>query len=221
MAGRRRVLAAWAGLLALVAATASADTDKSLDGYELTQHTRIYDAFISYPAPSWYQGKDPLDMSEMYRDQKGPEFILEQIPKGEAFNSWTRLYAVRGTYLGKGRTLPLDRYVNATLLGYVQMCGQENVGVSPVGQGGNFLTLLIFCQNSSKGQTDIGYGHGIGQITLIRFYAVRNTLLKVYQEWRGKAFLARDESSWPVPRAEVTMMIERFDGIEVSVSPLR
>ncbi len=199
----------------LLEGSASAETKDSLDGYKVTHSTRVYDAVVSYPAPSWYQGKDPLNMSENYRNQQGPHFVLEQIPKGESFERWTRMYAVSGTYVGKGRTVPIDAFIDATVAGYVQMCGRENLAYSPLAQDQNSRTLLLYCQESSMGQAGIGYGPGIGEIALIRFFVVKNTLLKVYQEWRGKAFLARDESSWPVARSEVTMMVERFKEIQV------
>lgn len=214
-------LSAWAVASLVFAASFAVSAQSQYDGYTLTQSIKIYDAIVEFPPPSWYRGKGSLDFSEIHKQQSGPQFVLEHIPKGERFEDWSRMYTLRGTYIGPQQHVPLENYVSSGIAPYAQACGRENLFVQGVVRDGNSQTIVIYCQNSPHGPKGIGYGHGVGAISLVRFFAVKHTLLKVSQEWRGKAFLARDESSWPVPRADLQMMIERFAGIGVFEDPLR
>ncbi len=205
-------------LLAFVAPF-EASAQSQYDGYTLTQSIKIYDAIVEFPPPSWYQGKGPLDFSEIHQQQNGPRFVMEHIPKGERFENWSRMYTLNGIYIGPQQRVPLENYVSSGIVPYAQACGRQNLYVQGVGRDGNSQTVVIYCQNSPKGSKAIGYGHGVGAISLVRFFSVKHTLLKVSQEWRGKAFLSRDEASWPVPRAELETMIKRFAGIGVFEDP--
>jgi hypothetical protein len=183
--------------------------------------TKIFDAIVRYPAPSWYKPSIQLDQSEYFRDQKGPSFIIEQIPKGEKFDDWSKLHAVRGIYIGKNRTVVLRKFAMATVVPFFQVCGKENVRIDPIVKSADTMTFMIICSNSTnmKAASVDGtsvYGEGIGQVGLYRLFKFRNTFIKIYQEWRGKKFNKNDIATWPVNQKELNLMKERFKLITIS-----
>ncbi|MFC3674184.1 hypothetical protein [Ferrovibrio xuzhouensis] len=171
-----------------------------------------------YPAPSWQHSADPAKDSEFYRNQNGSSFILEQIPKGEKFEKWSRLYAIAAV---KVEGLTLKDFINRSLAPFYNACGKENFFVTPLQQSAESVLLHVLCQNSPAGPAKFGYGDGVGEITVMRFGQVGSTLIKVYQHWRGKSFIATDTSTWPVPKEEVGMMMNRFTTIRFVGKPGR
>ncbi len=187
-----------------------------VDPEKITQTIHLYDAVVAYPAPSWQRTADPTHASEFYRNQNGPTFILEQIPKGEKFEKWNRMYAV---FAVKIQGLAFKDFINQTLAPFFSVCGKENFSVVPLQQQADAITLRILCQNSPSGPAKFGYGDGVGEVTLIRFGQVGSTFIKVYHHWRGKSFMATDPASWPVPAAELETMVKRFETIRFIGKP--
>ena len=62
---------------------------------KISQETDVFDTAVRYPAPSW-QDKPRQAANETNRQQEDASFVLEQIPKGDKFESWSKLYAVHG-----------------------------------------------------------------------------------------------------------------------------
>jgi hypothetical protein len=94
------------------------------------------------------------------------------------------------------------------------MCGTDNVAYEKLGDNIFDQTILLMCENSSNIKMP-GYGDGIGEVAIFRFFKRESTMIKVYQEWRGKRFDRADKSTWPVEMDELNMMIERFKLIKV------
>jgi len=205
------------GLLALC--TSSSQAAEAFSPDKFNQVINIFDAAVQYPSPGWQQTMKPFSESEVYRDQKGPSFIFEQIPKGESFEAWTQLYAVHGAYLPKAGNLTIKKYANLNMDGYIQSCGRENISISKLEDSTNALTIILFCAASPNGPTNLGYGADKGEISLMTFRRQDSTFIKIYHEWRGKTFNAADNSTWPVTSAALNEMIRRFQSVRVSKSP--
>jgi len=75
---------------------------------------------------------------------------------------------------------------------------------------------VIFCENSPNSPAGSGYGDGVGEITLMLISRYKNTLVKIYQNWRGKSFKLAEKASWPAKVSEVQEMIKRFNTIRIS-----
>ena len=210
-------LALTAALTAALSGNA-ASAAGSFDPDKVTQSINIYEAVVAYPPPSWQTKANGIDEHEYNRQQQGPVFVFEQIPKGEKFNSWTKLYAVHGLYVGKAPTKPgLDFYVNASLGPFFQACGKENFSVQNLQNTPNAVSVVMFCTDSPNAPPGLGYGKGIGEIAVMTFRRHQSTFVKVYQEWRGDSFSLKDRASWPVNDAELKEMIRRI--VRVGVYP--
>jgi len=185
---------------------------------KINQVINIFDAVVQYPAPGWQQTMKPLSESEMYRDQKGPSFIFEQIPKSESFEAWTQLYAIHGAYLPKVGNLTIKKYANLNMDGFIQACGQQNIAITKLEDSAKALTIILFCAASPNGSAKLGYGPDKGEIALMTFRRQDNTFIKIYHEWRGQNFTATDNATWPVTPAVLNEMIRRFKSIRISKS---
>lgn len=217
MTCRRALLSFW--LAAAVAVPWPAAAQATRDDHTIAQSIKIYDAVVRFPAPSWYEGRDFGSIGESHHEQAGPEFVMEFIPKSERFDSWSRMYTLRGTYLAARQPVPLADFVSLGIAPFLKVCGRENLTVQDLMQDAVSRTIVIYCQNSPNGPANIGYGDGVGLIGVARFFKVKDTLLKISQEWRGKAFQTRDQSTWPVSRSELVTMIDRFATISASADP--
>ncbi len=194
----------------------AADDVKITDLNKITQLINIFGSTVKYPIPSWYKvGKSP-SQSEYYRNQQSNQFVFEQIPKGDKFENWTRLYAVHGMTFPKEKDFPLKSYVYSSVIPFVQICGKENIEMQNIFETSISKTYLLVCQNSPLAPKGSGYGKGIGEVGLFRIFKSQNTFVKVYQEWRGKNFKINDKSTWPVSDEELVTMIKRFGNIHVS-----
>jgi len=180
------------------------------------QVIKIFEAIVSYPLPSWFKSPISLDQSEYYKDQKGPSFLLEQIPKGEKFESWSRLYAVHGNIYKDGKNILLDNYAIANFGPLIKACGKENISIQRIHQNKQSQSYVVICRDTPHVPPGSGYGPGIGEVGLFRFLKLDNTFIKVYQEWRGKSLDFSDNTTWPVSQDELKVMIKRFGYISVN-----
>ncbi|MEK9970295.1 MAG: hypothetical protein VW600_14240, partial [Ferrovibrio sp.] len=115
-----------------------------VDPSKITQTINLFDAVAVYPAASWQRSADPSKDSEFYRNQNGPSFILEQIPKGEKFDKWSRLYAIAAV---KMPGLTLKDFINQSLAPFYNACGKENFSAIAIQQSAEGITLRVLCQN--------------------------------------------------------------------------
>lgn len=192
-----------------------------LEGLKVTQTTNIFDAEISYPPPIWQKKADGMiKESEVYRKQNGAHYIFEQIPKGETFDNWTKLYAVTGYFSPKIMTSHLATLSDATTENFLKLCGYDNLAKQSLSETTDEITYVLYCENSSKQPTNVIdgdklYGSEIGEIGLFTFRIVNKTFISIYHEWRGLAFIKEDPKTWPVSVAELTTMLKRFESIKV------
>jgi len=161
---------------------------------------------------------NPFEESEFYRDQKGPSFIIEQIPKGESFEAWSQLFAIHGSYLPNAQNLTIKQFANVNMRPFIQACGEENISITKLEDATSALTIILFCAASPNGPINLGYGSDKGEIALMTFRRQDDTFIKVYHEWRGPKFTAANNATWPVTPAVLNEMIRRFKNIRISKS---
>lgn len=207
------------GFALLIVLTVSA-AGAAAQSEQVRQTINVYEAIVTYPGPVWYVEGDPIDASEHYRKQTGPVFVFEQIPKGQKFDSWTSLYAVRGYYLAARPDLTMDQFVSANLLlPYEEMCGRKNIAIEVLERLTDRFMLLFVCQNSASGPAAMGYRDGIGELSVYRAFKVKSTFVEVFQKWRGPSFTVGDNSTWPVALADVNHVVARLRTASATADP--
>ena len=196
---------------------------EEVDAAAVPQQINLYDAFLEFPQPAWITGQieqgDILDRSEFFKEQKGPQFILEQIPAGESFARWTQLFAVVAEELDAGASIPIGTFVDFSIATNQEACAANRFAFQSLSVSENDAILLMVCGSTDHGPAEFGYGPGVGEISLWRFIVFESTYLKLYQRWRGTAFdIDENREVWPVADAGLKEMVRRLSG-EVNVAP--
>src|SRR3989339_2054847 len=75
----------------------------------------IFDAIVTYPSPSWQRSINIQNEHEFYRDQQGSQFIFEMIPKGEAFETWSKMLVISGVRQPDGASMDLGLFANSQI----------------------------------------------------------------------------------------------------------
>ncbi len=202
--------------LALYSGAKAQDT---FDPDKITQIVNIYEAVVQYPVASWITSENITEQFEAHRKQNGPMFLIEFIPKGEKFETWTKMLAIRGYYLPE-KSLSLELMANSTLDPYLKVCGEQNLTADILSSSEEEITLLLICADSPKGDPKIGYGPGVGEVLLKTIRRYKNTYIEVYHEWRGRKFDLNDLNTWPVSKETLREMVRRFN-TSIALSPSR
>lgn len=185
------------------------------DPEKITQLIQVYDANVKYVAPSWIKPGNYGNQSKYHRDQKGNLFIFEQVPSKEGFNNWKRLFAVMGLKQKSNASASFEKFINLGFYEFLKICGKQNFRLQPIDQKYNSKTFMMLCGDSPNASGKHGFGKGVGEVGLFKFFHHKNTLVKVYQEWRGNSFKINDSRTWPVSEAEFHVMFNRFKKVEV------
>jgi len=187
-----------------------------LDPEKFSIKINLFEITASLPAPSWQKTMDTMAESKVFKKQTGPQFIFELIPKGDKFESWSKIYAA---YALKSSTTTFKNFINGSLGVFFQACGKENFGTQLLGKSDTARLYLIMCQSTGAGPAKLGYGKDIGEATLMMLSQHRSTLVKIYHSWRGPKFSKTDNRTWPVAKSELQEMVRRFKGM--SLTPLQ
>ncbi|WP_428245500.1 hypothetical protein [Ferrovibrio sp.] len=198
------------------AQTNAAQINAAQSADKTTQTVRLFDAVAQHPGPSWQKYEDPLNGSEVNRQQRDSAFIQEQIPKGETFKAWKRLY---GVVAQKLPGMPLPEFINQSLTPLVQACGRENFTATVQPLANDYTLIRVVCQNTPNIAVGSGYGEGVGEVGVFWFGKQGDTLVKIYQQWRGNKFTATQATSWPVSRDEVETMTQRLSTAALAPAP--
>ncbi|MBN8196965.1 hypothetical protein [Thalassospira povalilytica] len=202
-----------------------ADTSEILDSgkikdvpekpLEVTAVVNVYDNLVTYPMPLWVNPDSPTDIikeSKHFRDQKGPSFVLEQIPADQDFENWKQIYVVSGLYIG--RDIPISKVINTYLSGFRQACMKRDVKFYQVKSPEN--TIVAFCEKFYSATGLQGTMKDHGEVMVRRHFMSGGAIISVTYEWRGPAFNYADDSTWPVSEAEIKKVLKRFETISVS-----
>jgi hypothetical protein len=206
--------------IAFLLMTAGPAHAQTIDAEDIPQQIDLYDVILKYPQPAWIKGQVVptalLDQSEFYRDHSGSTFLLEQIPDGEEFESWTRLYAVAAEELSVGRRAMMREFVALAADQNELACADGNFGVQTLRASETDAMLFMVCGSTENASTSIGYGPDVGEASLWRFLIFEDTYVKVYQRWRGPAFDIDARARWPVGEPELDDMVQRMtNGIQL------
>ncbi len=120
-----------------------------------SQVVNLFDAVAKYPVPSWFKPGNYFEQFEPYKEQKGATFILEQIPKGESFDKWSKLFAVLAY---QSSNLTMEKLVNVMLGPIYQMCGKAHFSSKPVDRTPDGDTYIVTCQKTPNGRDKLDYG---------------------------------------------------------------
>lgn len=196
----------------------NAHAKNSFNPDKITQVVNIYEAVVQHPVPSWITSNDFVNQVEVFREQKGTTFVLEFIPKGEKFESWSKMLAVQGDYLPRKDKISLKRFALSSLLPLMQACGNGNFDIAPVTEAAEVATYLMVCASTPNGPKQLGYGPETGEIMLKTIRRFNDTYISVRHEWRGTNFNLQDVSGWPVSEAVLSETARRFTKIKLTKS---
>lgn len=200
---RMKIRAILIALVVLASATQPAASDEN----KVKVNLRLFDVLAEFPGPTWITTGKISEETEIYRQQSGPQFIFEFVPKGETFERWTQLYAVFAIHSDR---LSDQQFINASIGVFATACGRSNLTLKPAAQLFKGAIVVIYCHNSPQGPAKLGYGDGVGEITVMRLQRVENTHIKLYHHWRGTAFDMDDTAGWPASPAQIDAMVERL-----------
>jgi hypothetical protein len=176
---------------------------------------KIYELVAEYPLPTW--ASLPPTASHFRRQQKGPEFLMEQIPEDEQFPAWTRIYTIYGRYAKGGQ---FDAFKTVSLREWSSACRDERFATQAILDAPSHWRGLIFCESTHDGPADGPAGHGwgedVGSVTLMDLQHLSQTYVRIHHIWRGRRYDRADPASWPVAETEVQQMVGRFERIRLS-----
>jgi hypothetical protein len=189
--------------------------DSAAQSPKVTQTVRVYDATLIYPPPLWVKSQDDaVNGSEHFREQKGNSFVLEQIKKPETFTNWTEMLKITGVQTPEAQKLGVTRVIALSNDAYLKACSNDNVGQHVFHQDAAGAVYAVFCGNTPNGPRAIGYGDGVGEISVSRLFIVKNTLLTVQYAWRRGKFDHANQATFPVPTATIMHVVELLDSAE-------
>ena len=163
----------------------------------MSQAMKVYQTTLNYPYPSWFSTEL---VGKNYTNENGNTFISEQIPTGQTFDNWKELYAVYSVYT-KHSQFNLNKFINMSLAVYINNCGIKNLSLLNLSKKGdaNAKTYLLFCyqfnnnlkqeaKSNKKLDSYLTNNGKNGEVALFKFLKVKDTYIKVYQEWKVPSF---------------------------------
>ncbi len=197
---------------ALIFALSAAHSQSESETHGTRTVIQLFDATVTLPMPSWQIGNDVVGGSEINRRENKKSFLLEFVPKGEGFTSWTRLYAVRADRLP---SLSLTDAYNNQVSIYSKVCGQNNLQLQKLESDQTHILFVLICADSPNGPVNLGYGPGIGEIAVFWIGKHKNTVIKIFHHWRSNSFDPSDQSTWPASQSMVQEVIEQLGSVLV------
>lgn len=211
----------WIGFVLAAAIALSAQFSHAKNNFNPDKFTlviNIFEAVVQYPAPSWFTSTQVFDQVEIYRKRDGWQFLIEFIPKGESFEAWSKMLALRGYYLPGDKKIPIPVLANPITQMLFKVCGAKNIAYQEVTMTDQEATYVMFCTSSPGGLSQFGYGPDVGEILLKSVRRQDDTYIEIYHEWRGKRFNVDDPQTWPASPDTIKEMIRRFKTIHLSKS---
>ncbi len=205
----RRVLATFATLPALLAVQVLAAEDFSIEG-DLIKVTSL--GFeVSLPVPEWGRTAGAPDAAtlQLVRTPYAADVeTLEFIPAGETIDTWTRMVAA---LVVAKPGYPAAAHEESIVSAFEKGCEKAslNMGVAAKGDGDLPPVFLVAC-GAYTSEIAVGTFAGGGEIFIGAIAEGPKGAVKLYQEWRGKAFSPDDAASWPVAGTELGAAIAAF-----------
>lgn len=196
------------GLHAPGSAVSAAEIETGADG-----SIRLFDTDLSGAAPGWSTPRTLRADSEVRVHRRDDTILIQLIPKGTRFDDWGTLFGISAHRVPGVADDPM-RYVQYIVGNYEATAGKENFALSLLARGPDFVVLMLALERTPNAAEQLEvYSDQIGQITLMRVTFVKDTVVNVYQAWRGPDFDRDKPESWPVGEAELKAMIGLFEGV--------
>lgn len=166
---------------------------------KMSQVMRVYDATLSYPPPMWVKSQDDLlNASSVYPEQNKNVFVQEQIQRKETLANWTQMLKVVGNQTSDAQKIGVPGAMTGSVSNYRAACGADKVALHIFRQDAATAVFLVMCGNTPNGPKNIGYGDGVGEISVGRIFVVKNTIIQVLYSWRGPKFDIANPATYPV-----------------------
>jgi hypothetical protein len=205
----RRALALSAAFLALCVGYVAAADEFTIDG-DLIKVTSL--GFeVSLPVPAWGRTDGAPDAAtlQLVRTPYAADIeTLEFIPVGETIDNWTRMVAA---LVVAKPGYPAAAHEDSIASAFEKGCEKAslNMGVAAKGDGDLPPVFLVAC-GAYGADTGVGIFAGDGEIFIGSITETPKGAVKIYEEWRGKAFSPDDTATWPVSGTELGAAIAAF-----------
>ncbi|SKA38245.1 hypothetical protein SAMN02745126_06029 [Enhydrobacter aerosaccus] len=208
------------GLLALSFPGAGwSQTKSGLAGLPMSQTVRVFDAVVIYPVPPWVaRSSDPLNANTSFPLQRGNTYSLEQISPKETLQNWTQMLKITGMQSPEVPKLGMRQALGLFTSPYSAACDKGNAGQQLISEDKTTAVVVILCGNTAAGNRTVGYGDGVGEISVAKLFALKNTLVAIQFSWRGRKFSHLDAKSFFVPVATINDTVAWLNG-STTVSP--
>jgi len=138
----------------------------------------------------------------------GHVVINELIPKGESFEAWSSLYAIK---LEEGIALSFEAYVSQLLGIYLNACDMEIRMVGAIQLEDGHVRLIIPCQSYRDNPAT-------GELAMFDIRQQDDDFINIYQHWRGAAFSADDVATWPADSGKVGGFLRNADAARITAN---
>lgn len=168
-----------------------------------------FSVISQFNLPPWTTAQNFGESAEIFRDQgeiaKGHDlFIWEAIPKGESFDSWSKLYAITAEYAMTGE---LEQYVNGQINRSADTC--ENISHQFFDATPSSAMLFIVICDSYKDQPETG------EISILNMQILNKTLVKNYIHIRGPKFSLDKIDEYPAPVDEIERLLKYMNALRL------
>jgi hypothetical protein len=177
---------------------------------------KIYEVVAQYPPPIWGTDVDTVTTSHFNRQQKGNQFILEQVPGDEELSSWQHIYSIYGLY---AKNIRFEAFKTRSLERWVRTCGHENLAVQNLIDEPLHWMAIVVCESAPAGSSESGWSDSVGAVTLMDSQRLSDTYVRVHHTWRGPRFSRGDLATWPVSEADMKEMIRRLARVHLTYNP--
>lgn len=166
---------------------------------------------VSLPVPEWgrIDGAPDAAMLQLVRTPYAADIeTLEFIPAGETIDTWTKMVAA--LVVAKAG-YPAAAHEDSIVSAFEKGCDKAslNMGVAAKGDGDLPPVFLVAC-GAYTSEIAVGTFAGGGEVFIGAIAETPQGAVKLYQEWRGKAFSPNDTASWPVSGTELGAAIAAF-----------
>ncbi len=188
-------------LLSLVLAALPAAAHADETGPVMT--IRLFDTIATWPLPPWATGPADAARSETYRTRQktrhGTEvFLLELIPPGESFNSWSQLQAIAAE---RPLAAPLTAHVSGIFADFKAACIPAPT-LKPLFISPEHVMILVSCPAYRNNPEQ-------GEMMFMSLRRHDRTLVRLYYHKRGPAFRTDNPAEFPLSANEVDRLIEQ------------
>lgn len=173
----------------LLSGGAGARAEKWSSANNLSHTVRLLEGVLTFPPPVWMDEVRNVGGVKCHRDQHDNYYTLEQIPRNQEFDNWTRMYGVYGYHLPEyDMERFLDESVNVLALG----C-RERAKFRVVSTGKDSMILTFYCGDLKAPYGPEGNDTENG---LLYVSQVGHSFAKVYMAWRAPCEKVTGSGGW-------------------------